>query len=62
MKVSKDSFTYLLQLIYNSDEAKASHDTKAFDKYSPDTSKKKLDEMIKCNKHKPCKLLTELFK
>ena len=61
-ELSKENFGYLIQCLYNTSDAQSYHGTSAFDKFPDLTLEDKLGDMIECNDHKPCKVLTEMFK
>lgn len=61
-KLSKENFESLIKIIYNSFDAQSFHNTQGFDRFSGDSLKRKLGEMIVCNEHEPCKILTQLLR
>lgn len=61
-KLSKEDYGSLVEIIYGSPDAQSHHNTSGLDKFSKDDLKGKLREMIVCNEHKSCKILTQLFK
>lgn len=61
-ELDDENFANLVKIIYNSTDSQANHNVDPFDRFSQNIVKEKLSEMIACNDHESCKILTALFK
>ena len=62
LELDEVNFETVCRILYMSEDGQMYHGTSSLDKFSKGTLKVRLKEMIDCDEHDACKVLTELFK